>query len=129
MPSIRHAVNIPMQGVQRKASFNTDGLGVLKSNTNLTGVPEIHNAHTSGVRVLTVESKLEFPRVAKIRKYLLFQNRSLQPFWIDFGAAATQEGGIEIPVGGNYERDTSVPITDIHVLGSYTGQILNYVFG
>ena len=129
MPRIRHAVNNPMQGVQRKAAFDTNGLGIIQSKNNLVGTPKIRDAHTSGIRILTTESKLEFPRLAKIRLYLLFQNRSLQPIWINFGAPAAQDSGIEIPVGGNYERDTNVPITDIHVLGAYNGQPLNYVFG
>lgn len=129
MPRIRHAINQPMQGVQQKAAYNTAGLGVLQSNNNLVGTPQIREAHTSGIRVLTTESKIEFPRLARKRNYLLFQNRSLMPLWINFGAPAAQDSGIEIPVGGNYERDTTVPITDIHVLGAYNGQQLNYVFG
>jgi len=123
----RHSTNSILQGRHKKAAFETSALGVISDNKNNSGLAPTKREHISGTVILNTFSELKFPKVQHARKYLLFQNRTPSPMWINFSSPSDPKQGVEIPAGGSYERDTNAPTADIFMNGSYTGQTLNYV--
>lgn len=74
---------------------------------------QYHNIKIVG---LTKEEQLKALKPG--RTYLLIENRSSGAIYINFDTHADANNGIQIPAGGNYEREIAVPDNDIYILGS-----------
>jgi len=85
--------------------------------------------HRTGVEILQTSSRLVFLSDPS-RSFILFQNRSPLSVWINFNATASMIEGIEIGSGRSFERDSnSTPTGEIHMLGSFNAQPLNFEIG
>lgn len=52
------------------------------------------------------------------RTYLLLENRSVGPIYLNYDTHADSVNGIEIAAGGHYELEDSPPQNDIYLIGS-----------
>lgn len=76
----------------------------------------------------TLEAQLK-PLPGK-RTYLLIENRSAGPVYLNYDTHADSVNGIEIAAGGLYEREESAPQNEIFIIGSQVGdQRLNVTEG
>lgn len=89
----------------------------------------IAKRHRTGTEQLSTESKLLF-LADNNRQFLLLQNRTPQPVWVNFNNIASETDGFEISAGGFLQRDIdTVPKGDIHMLGSFADQNINFELG
>lgn len=63
----------------------------------------------------------------KGRSYLLIENRSAAPVWVNFDTHPDSINGIEIAAGGNYERERAVPQNYIFVIGQMASPTLQTI--
>lgn len=73
------------------------------------------------IRLVGLTREEELKPMRPGRTYLLIENRSPSPVYINFDTHADSVNGIEIAAGGNYERETEVPDNTLFIIGVDAG--------
>lgn len=68
--------------------------------------------------ITVTNASQQFAAANTARKYLLIQNKhKVGTIFVNFGAAATEENGVQISPGGSYEPST-VPTNTVNIIGT-----------